>query len=118
MPATMKKKMRKSKPSNVDINKRGGFDQTMDQSISNVPTKATIMATTTTAMAATSSPDPEDSANQTRRSVRHAITVRRKITSKLSVTKKRDNAPLVKVQELDGKENKGNNIETVFKSKN
>jgi len=32
--------------------------------------------------------------------------------------RKRDNAPPVKVQELNGQEDEGNNVETVFRSKN
>ena len=32
--------------------------------------------------------------------------------------RKRDNAPLVKIQELNGQEEEGKNVETVFRSKN
>jgi hypothetical protein len=52
-------------------------------------TMAAAMATTATAMAATSNPDPGDNANLTRHSVRYVTTAKRKITSKLTVSKGR-----------------------------
>jgi len=51
---------------------------------------ATAMVTPTTAMAATSNPDPGGNANLTQHSVRSAITVRKKITSKPIVSKGRE----------------------------
>jgi len=90
----MKMKMPKSRQSNANINKKGCSTQTMVQPISNVPMEAmattmATMATTATAMAVTNNPDPGDNANLTQHSVRSATIAKRKITSKLTVSKGR-----------------------------
>ena len=91
----MTRKVPKSRQSNANINKKGCSTQATVLPISNVPmeamatTMAATMATTATAMAATSNPDPGDNANLTQYSVKSATTAKRKITSKLTVSKGR-----------------------------
>jgi len=91
-------KRQRLKPSNANSIKRGCFAQTMVQPTNNVPTRAMAlaMATTTmamataTAMAAINNPDLGVNINQTQLSVRRAITVRKRITSRVIATKGRE----------------------------
>jgi hypothetical protein len=97
MDAEFKDKRAKIEAIKENISKKGCFMQTTVQHISNVPMRAMAPATATaatvttskTAMAAINSLDLDSAlhANQIQLSVRHAITVSRKITSKANVTR-------------------------------